>query len=555
MTDSRCEELLRISGATFEQFRPWRQLNQDIARNFYPIRADFTETLNLEEIAGDVMDGTPIHARETLGNAIDAMLRQGDWFKVGSGDGDRDKRPANAVSLNRVTNAMLSILRHPDSGSADAFKEWDMDWVTFGAFAGSIEESPVTRRHIVFKPWHLRDCAWLLNEDGQVDTFYRDLMLPARDIVRRHDKGIWTGEIAPAIRLAARLEPSKEFRIRHVLMPVDDIYGSSPDDVRRIRHPFVSIYLDVENRTYLNDAGTPVFSYVVGRNRKLSGKPWGFSPMALNALQDARMLQDMALVILEQGQKAVDPPTIGAGSVFVRDMNFFAGGHTEVDLEPEQKLQDNFTTLETGNIAAGLELKADVRALIMESWLLNKLTLPTLRDMRELEVQVRTDEFRRAALPFFQPIEPNYHSEVLGTTFAMGVNMGAIRPEMFSSDLRGGGLNFTYTTPLNDADGLDIVRKYYESVNIVTVGAQVDKTVANLYDLRAATEAALSRGTLPEWVIPEEKRKQADQQADVVSGLTQAADIARQASGVTADVSNATMAAQQAGLAPAPAAA
>lgn len=552
MGDSRCDELLRISGKEFERFRQWKNLCQDTAENFYPIRASFTRTLNMLEFAGDLMDGTPVNARETLGNAINAMLRQGQWFHVGTGDLARDKRPANAVSLNRATNALNSIIEHPQSNWTSAMIEADMDWVSFGAYVMSIEESAKTRDHLVFKPWHLAGCAWMLNEDGRVDTMFRDLTLTARDIYRRFMSGSWTGTMAPSITRAAMDDPGKEIKIRHILMPTEDLYGSSLGDMKRIKHPFNSIYIDLENRTYLNELGAPVFNYVVGRNRTLSGMPFGFSPMSLNSIQDARMLQDMALVILEQGQKAVDPPTIGAGNVFTRDMNFFSGGHTEVDLEEDQKLGDVFTTVETGNVSVGLELKQDVRSLIAEAWLLNKLMLPTLRDMRELEVQVRTDEFRRAALPFFQPIESNHHGEVLGTTFDMGVNMGVIRPGMFPAEMQGKGIGFTYDSPLNDADGVDIVNKYYQLVNIAAAGAKVDATVTKMIDIRQATEDAISQGTKPEWLVPDDQRAALAQQGDVVNGLAQAADIGRQAAGVTADLANAHIAAQQAGLAPPP---
>jgi len=554
MADSRCEELLRLSSATFEEFRPWRQLCQDIARNFYPMRADFTQTLDLGDFAGDLMDGFPVNARETLGNAIDAMLRQENgaqgWFHVGSGDLELDARPANLVAFNVATNKMRSILKNPASGWQDASKELDMDWVAFGTACGSVEESR-DRDHVSVRAWHPRDCAWRFDEDGALDTFYRDIELTARDIKRRFDSGRWSGTMAPAIRDAALRDPGKRFRVRHILMRSDEIYGSSRADMRRIRHPFISIYIDVDNRTYLNEAGAPVFNYFVARSRTLSGKPQGFSPMALNSLPDARMLQDIALTVLEQGQKANDPPTIGAGNVFTRDMNFFAGGHTEVDLEEGQKLGDVFTTIETGNFNAGLEIKADVRNLLAEAWLLNKLMLPTLRDMRELEVQVRTDEFRRAALPFFKPIDTNYHNQVLGVVYKVAANMRIINPAMFAAELGDRPVAFTFDSPLNEAEGTEIVRAYYEALNIVGAGAKVDATVANIFDLRKATEDALSRGTRAEWLIPEDQREEAANQADVVSGLTQGAQIAREAAGVTADVSAASMAAQQAGLAPA----
>lgn len=548
MADDRCERLLQVSGQAFERFRPYRNLNQSIAENFYLMRADFTQTLNLEEFAGDLMDSYPVQARETLGNAIEAMLRQGPWFSVRTGNDDVDKRPGNMVSLNRATAALRSTVYHPSSNFGSATKETDMDWVSFGGFVMSIEAA-ANLSHLVYKPWHLRDCAWLVDEDGRVDTVFRNMRMTARDIMRKVRAGTWKGDVSQSIVTAERQDPLREFMLRHILMPTDDLYGGSLADVKRVKHPFLSIYIDVENRTYLHEAGAPVFNYVVGRQRTLTGLPFGFSPMSINTLADARMIQDMALVMIEQGQKAVDPPTITSGSVFVRDMNFYAGGNTEVDLEPDQKLGDVFTTLDTGNISVGLEMKQDVRFLIAEGWLLNKLTLPTLRDMRELEVQVRTDEFRRAALPFFQPIEPNYHGEVLGTSFDMGLHLGLIRPEVFNSELAGKELVFGYATPLNEADGLKVVQKYYEAVNLTAAGAEIDPTIKNLFDARQAYEDALTQGTMAEWLIPEEEREEADRQANIQSGLAQAAQIAREGAGVGADVANAQMAMTQAGLA------
>lgn len=546
--DSRCEELLRISGKAFSDFRPYRELCQDIAQNFYPMRADFTSSLQVMEFASNALDGTPVNARETLGNAIDAMLRQGEWFRIGTGDEEFDNQPGNTLALKRGTQLLRKLVYHPRSLFAAATKETDMDWVSFGGFSMSVEASR-DLSHLVYKPWHLRDCAWLLDDDGVVDTHYRNMQMTARDIMRRIRSGAWKGTVSPVIERCEQYEPMRKFTLRHILMPTDDLYGGSREDMRRIRHPYNSIYVDVENRTYLHERGAPVFNYVVGRHRTLSGLPYGFSPMALNSLPDARMLQDMALVIIEQGQKAVDPPTLGAAQVFTRDMNFFAGGHTEVDLEDGQRLRDVFATIDTGNMGVGLELKQDVRSLIGEAWLLNKLMLPTLRDMREVEVMVRTDEFRRAALPFFQPIETSYHGELLGCTLEMGAALNLIPPGTFGGAFEGKETSFIFSSPLNEAEGAEIVQAYNSAINIVSAGAQIDQTVASIFNLRKAAEDALARGTKPEWLIPEDEREEAAAEAEQISGLTKGAEIARQAAGVTADVASASMAADQAGLA------
>lgn len=549
MADSRCETLLEMSGRAFARKRSYHQLCQDIGENFYPIRADFTQTLQLEDFAGILTDGTPVNARETLGNAIDAMLRQGDWFQVGTGDQGRDKRPANAVALNRATSIMRSIVSDRRSNWAATMKEADMDWVSFGNPVLSVEES-VTRDYVVFKAWHPRDCAWLLDDEGKPYTFFRKMMMSARNILKKKSSGTWTGAVSQDVTEAGRTDPGREFELLHVLMRSDELYAGDGPSQRRIRHPFISIYIECDGRSYMNERGTPVFNYLAPRLRTYANLPWGFSPMALNSLPDARMLQDVALVILEQGQKAVDPPIIGSGQVFTRDLQFYAGGFTEVDLADEQKLGDVMTTLDTGQrINVGFELKADVRALITESWLLNRLMLPSLRDMTATETAVRTEEFRRAALPFFQPIEANYHEPLLDVTFQVASNMGLISAEMFPPEMRDKDAHFTFTSPLNEAEGQKIVQQFNTVLQIAASAAQIDKTAINLLDIRKATEEALVAGGKVEWLIPEDQRQSADEEADIVSGLGKGAEIAREGAGVMADVANANIAAQNAGMA------
>ena len=121
---------------------------------------------------------------------------------------------------------------------------------------------------------------------------------------------------------------------------------------------------------------------------------------------------------------------IGDVGTFTRDQNLYSGGFTYVDLPEGRALQDVMTTINTSQgLQQGMELKQDIRALISDAFLLNKLYLPSARDMRELEVAVRTEEFRRAALPFFTPIETEYHTPAPRRDFQSLVDDGHHRPQ------------------------------------------------------------------------------------------------------------------------------
>lgn len=550
MTDTRAQELCRIGSALFSKKRPWDALAQDIAENYYPLRADFTTDFTLgTDFAGTVMDGFTINSRETLGNAVDSMLRQGDWFSVGTGDEVRDKRAVNAIALERATDLYRGLLRRPQTMFDRAMKEADHDWVAFGNPVLSWEEAP-SRDHMVLRAWHPKLCAWMVDETGKVNAVYRRMQMQARNIVRRFKSGTWKGQLHREVEQAARLEPTREFPIMHVLLPIDEVYGDDAKMLRKHRHSYLSLYLDETHVELLNELGAKTFNYVVPRYRTVSNFPQGFSPMAINSLPDSRMLQQMATVILEQGEKAVDPPLVGAADVFVRDINLYAGGFTSVDLPENGDIRNAMQVVETGaGIPTGLQLKQDVRQLIAEAWLLNKLFLPNVREMRELEVMVRTEEFRRAALPFFNPIESEYHSPVLATGFEMAVNMGYIPADIFPDELQGEEVAFTFESPLKEAEGQKVVAAFNASVQIIAAGSQAEPELAKQFNIaEAAIDAVRGAGAKPEWIKPEDQRKQAKQQSDQVQDLQRTAALLQQGAGAAADVSNAKMAVEQAGL-------
>tara|TARA_R100000365_G_C2743414_1_gene72153 strand:- start:1624 stop:1902 length:279 start_codon:yes stop_codon:yes gene_type:complete len=85
MNDSRAKELCRIGSGLFSKKNDWNNLCQNIAENFYPMRADFTQSIDYEDLGGDLYESSPVLYREQLGNAVHAMLRQGDWFEVRTG--------------------------------------------------------------------------------------------------------------------------------------------------------------------------------------------------------------------------------------------------------------------------------------------------------------------------------------------------------------------------------------------------------------------------------------------------------------------------------------
>jgi len=549
--DSRARELVKIGDGLFTKKRPHDETNQEIAENFYPLRADFTSPFSLgEDFSGDLMESFPVQARETLGNAPSSMLRTGQWFNVRTGFEEIDEAPANAQWLEAATSRFKRLIYDRRANFTRATGEVDHDYVTFGGGVLSVGESS-GRDHFLFRSWHPRDCVWMENSDCKIDHLQRFMPTTARNIMANP---VWAKNAHRDIVEAAKTEPTKEFKVRHVVLPADEMYGDDKARRRRLMAngmQFVSLYIDCEHEEILGEGALPVFCYVTPRWRTISNYQYGFSPAAITALPDGRMIQSMARILLEQGEKAVDPPTIGKGDIFRDEINLYAGGHTHVDLEDSDDIRKVFQTVDQGgNLGLGLEMKQDVRLLIAESFLINKLMLPSAREMTAFETQARLDEFRRAALPFFGPIESEYHLPLLDCAFQIAVRNKSFNFKEMPEDLQGEDVTFTFDTPLNTAEGRQTILAYQESLQIIAGAAQIDQTITAGYDIKQATKDAVrATGAKADWILEGDVAEESEDAAAVDANLVKAAELGLAGAGVAGAVADSSIKLQEAGLA------
>lgn len=546
--DSRAKELVQIGDKLFSKKGQWDSLCQDIAENFYPMRADFTNSFTLgDDFAIGLMESYPVQARETLSNTIGALLRQGDWFEVKTGREEIDEDPANARWLEYATGAFRRLVYDRRANFVRATNEADHDWVTFGNPVLSVEESQ-GRDHFLFRAWHPKECAWMVNQSGSVDNLQRSMPMTARAMVRRR---AWADKLHQDIKTAADKDPTTETKVRHVVLPFDEIYGDDKAKRRQYKNsPFCSLYIDCDHETVLSEGPLSVFNYVVPRWRTVSHFPQGFSPATINCLPDGRMLQVLARIIMEQGEKAVDPPMMARGEIFRDAINRYAGGMTYVDMEADEDIRNLIYTEEASSgLSFGLEMKQDVRNLIAESFLLNKIMLPP-QQKTAFETQARLEEYRRAILPFTGPIESEYHLPLLDVAFQMAVRNDAFDIEEMPKALSEQEITFIFDSPLNTAEGRQHVQAFQESVQILAGAAQFDQKTPTLVDFKKMTKDAVKgTGAPADWFNDEDVQQSEEDATEQVAGLTQAAAALREGAGVATDVATATQALQQAGLA------
>jgi hypothetical protein len=544
--DSRCRHLIEIGDKLFSARAPMNQFWQECCEQFYAARADFTSPISFgEEFASHHDDSYPEQARETLANAIEATLRNGDWFSVKTGYEEIDELPNVAQWLEGATKRLRRLVYDRRAQFKRATTEADHDWVAIGNLVVSVEESP-DRSHFLFRNWHVRDCAWMENEVGVVDHIQRKMKMSARNIMRR-----WPKTAGALVEKLAKDAPNTELEVRHIVCPSEEYHGDDRAARRRAaRMPFVSLYvLCGDQQTVLSEGGLPVFNYVVGRWRTISGWQYGFSPAASIALPDARMLQAMSRAILESAEKAVDPPMVATEEAVRSDINIYPGGVTWVSDEYDERKGKPLEVLDiVGNVGLGMEMKQDVRRLIAEAFLLNKLWLPQ-GEKTAYETQVLMGEYRRAILPFFNPIESDYHLPLLDTAFQIAMRNRAFSFEDMPDELLDTEVTFVFDSPLNTAEGRATVAQFGETIQTIAAAAEFDKTITARYDLKKATDDAVRGiGGPADWMIPEDSRKKVDEAAAEENNLAKAAGLLQTGAGVGQMVGDATQSLQQAGL-------
>src|SRR5258708_14136166 len=289
------KDLVQLGEKTLARRQSLVNLWQDIAMNFYPERADFTYQRALgTEFAANLMSSYPVICRRDLGNQIGTMLRPTEkmWFHMGTIDErleDNDSRAWFEWAATVQRRAMYARATKFTQATA----EGDDDYAAFGQFVMSVEMN----RHgddLLYRTWHLRDCAWLENAERDLAAIFRRWKPYISELRRDFPK---TANTPKHVNLA-RQDPFAEVNCMHIVVEAE-LY----DGPEKKTCPYVSLYYDIDNDTVLEAIGVFYMIYIIPRWKTVSGSQYAYSPATVAALPDSRLLQAMTYTLLEAGEK------------------------------------------------------------------------------------------------------------------------------------------------------------------------------------------------------------------------------------------------------------
>ena len=539
MSKARAQELIDLGNKLFDEKRPLDELNQEIAENVYPERADFTRERYLgENFADHQMDSFPNLARRELGNSMSSFLRPRarNWFETTTLDEDRDVDPDNARFLAHITKTVKSLIYHPKTNFIASTKAADHDFVSFGNCVLSIEDASrkasseyeAPRNFPYFECHHPRDAAWQENEISSIDHIHLKGVMTARQMKRKFGEKVLSEEV----KRACEKTPNKKVTIRRIVMPSDeyDYIGGDAKGKKGKRLPFVVVYLDVDNVKVLREGGLHDFLFAVPRWHRIGSFPYGFSPPGTSSLPDARMAQMLASIILESGEKQIEPPVIALEEK-VREASLQSGSITWVDASYDGKVSDAFAALQVeGDMRVGFEMRKDVREMLSKAWFLDKLALPEAgKEMTAYETARRVEEHVRNLLPLFEPMEIEYNTQLLDKAFSVLDNMGAFDWSQMPDDLSNADITWTFKNPMQEASSRILVSQYQEALGLIQSGFEIAQATGQPITIPVKLDVALKdalRGTS----MPASWRKTpAEEEAEAQAAAEQAAEQEEQA--------------------------
>jgi hypothetical protein len=417
-----------------------------------------------------------------------------------------------------------------------ATKTGDNDFAAFGQAVLSVRLAKDADR-LLYRCYHLRDCAWMEDEDGEICAVFRKWKPKACDLKR-----LFGNKVHKAIDdLLTQNKPFQEVECMHMMVSADLYDGDAGGK------PWFSIHYDLEHTYVMEEVAQWSKEYVIPRWFHIDGSPYAYSPATVIALPEARLLQAMTYTLLEAGEKVTNPPMIATIDAVRSDMAIYAGGAIWVDRDYDERTGDALRpmNIDAKGMPIGIEMQQDCRALLKDIFYLNKLTLPQRApEMTAYEVGQRIQEYIRGALPLFEPMEMEYNGGICEETFDILLRNGGFgSPHDMPKILQGADFTFRFESPLHDAISAQKGQKLLELQQMVAAAVTMDKNAAAVPDALAALRDALDGVGVPaKWVRSEVTAEQmvqaaqnAEKAAQTLAAMQQGSVIAQNIAGARKD--------------------
>lgn len=450
MADANAVELLKRGDKRFAKRASLESFWQEVMLNFWPWHASFgTELQWGEDFAAHLTDGSPtLLARDFIGQ-IGAMLRppgkQWLWHRSSHEEVNDDAEARDYLDWR--SKQMMRIMTDRVTGFHGACK---MDDEFFGLIGNSVLSVDLNAKQdsLRFLSHHVKDVVWAVGAENKADIITRKETAPVRVVMQRFR--LPGDKLHEKVKELYDKDPDAEMEIRHEVLPCEDYeaYNKKTPGFGK----YCSIWIDVTNKHVMRETKQQTLRYVVSGWARMPNSPYAISPATTIALPDARLIQQQAIAILEAAEKQINPPLIATSDAIRGDIRLDSLGVTWVDRNYDERAGDPLRALELGkNFQLGVDALMRTEHQLTRAFYLDTLRMPDTRSSKSVEeVQFKIDEYVRAALPLFAPMQTEKNEAMLYEVDGLIALTGGYEGRKPPKSLKESDIVFAWDNPLSD---------------------------------------------------------------------------------------------------------
>jgi len=443
---------------------------------------------NKAKASSDIYDGTAISAVRVLANGLQGyMARKGKFFNLEL-DTYSVRRSEPRPYLQSVENLFNWIF--DKSNFYDFVNESFRTGATIATLVAYIE--PINNEKLLFHACHPKNVYIAANDQYQVDTVSREMMMSYRDVAKR-----W--EITDVSFLEkAKNSPYEEIKIIHQTFPRTDRDVTKWDKKNK---KYASIWVIEAEKYLLEESGFDVFPYIVWRWSTEHGGTYGRGP-AHDALTDVLRSNLLSKDLLDASQYFLNPAwNVPQEKMDLLDIN--PGGMNPY-ADPSRIVSPIQTS---GSYPVGKDVQASIEAKIKDHFMTDMfLMLNNSMDSKRTATEVMEMQAEKAAVmePTTARIESEFFDQLFDLVFYHAKKLGWVEPppEDVSQILQTSSVKINYNnlmSALRDRH-YDNQMSYAEVQKLFQM-AEFDQSVLDVADLKEYARELLSKSTFPHKAI------------------------------------------------------
>lgn len=480
---------------------------------------------------GEIYSQAPEDAIDRLAAGFQFSItpRSEPWFSLSVDDQKIAGRYGVRTYLHETERRMRLVFSK--SNLYDVLHHVYIELIGFGtaAMAALDDDEKIVR----FKAFTAGEYLIATNHYGEVDTFYRELWMTARQMEQQFGIDALSQNVVKALKSNGG---EKLFRVCQMIEPKGDLKEFSLTDKK-----YQSVYFE-KNRTSQHDKvlqvrGYNEFPVMVVRWRVVGDDVWGRSP-SMKVLPDVKSLYKITENTLIALDKVLDPPMVAPGSMKNEYIDQFPGGVTFSD---EVVGADAFRPLYQirPDIKSAEYIKEQLTAAIQRGFFNDIFMMltntPDTKRMTAYEVQGRKEEKMTVLGPVLGKLQGELLGQLIDRTFMIMYRRGVL--PVPPPELQGKDLKVEYLSILAKAQEMSGVNAMMQLLNFAGALAQVKQEVLDKMNADGMfDEFAEKLGVPPSAILPDEQvqqiranRAQQQQQAQQMAAAQATANMAKTA--------------------------